>query len=134
MQQKRLSKRGGISPTQRTLAFLKEEGYLVSIVERWIPIPSFPGGGQRKDMFGIIDIIALDLKNGRCLGIQSTGSAYSEHFKKITGEGKEMAIAWLSIPCHDLYLYGWRKIKKVRGGKQMVWSPRIYKFELKDFE
>ena len=117
------------SPTQRTLKYLKDLGYITDIVERWIPIPSVPGGGNRKDFLGIIDILAIDKEEGRLIGVQSTGQAFKDHYVKITTEGREMASLWLSLPCTELHLYGWRKVKKKRGGKQMIWSPRIHKFK-----
>lgn len=123
-----------MSPTQRTLKYLNELSYTADMVERWINMPSSPGGGKRKDLFGIIDIIALDGEKSKCIGVQSTGSAFSQHYKKITTEGKEMAKLWLSVPCNELWLIAWRKVKKVRGGKQMVWAPRIHKFSLTDFK
>ena len=48
-----------ISPTQRTLKRLreKEEYPLVTIVERWNAFAKI-----RQDLFGIIDILAIDTK------------------------------------------------------------------------
>ena len=44
--------RAGLSPMRRTLAWFRERGYAVSIVERWIS-----GVGQRRDCFGC-DLLA----------------------------------------------------------------------------
>ena len=56
------------SPTQRTLKRLRESGEfpLVQIVERW---NAFARG--RQDLFGIIDLLAIDTK-GNTVGIQVT--------------------------------------------------------------
>ena len=57
-----------ISPTQRTLKRLRDSGDypLVSIVERWNAFAKI-----RQDLFGIIDLLAVDSK-GNTVGIQVT--------------------------------------------------------------
>jgi len=120
----------GLSPTQRTIAYLKDQGLICGQVERWIPNPKLPGGGIRKDLFGFIDIISISPADG-IIGIQSCGSDFSGHYKKITEEKAEEVAAWLEAGA-KLQLIGWRKLKKVRGGKQMVWSPRIVEITLQD--
>ena len=109
----------GLTPTQRTLRHLREEGRVCAIVEKWNSHARI-----RQDLFGIIDIIALDPERG-VLGIQSTGSAFSEHLDKLTRDKAQQTLDWLNTPGTELWLYGWRKVKRVRGGKAMVWSPRI---------
>ena len=71
-----------ISPTQRTLKRLRDsEDYpLVSIVERWNAFAKI-----RQDLFGIIDLLAIDSK-GNTVGIQVTSySNISARVKKILG-------------------------------------------------
>lgn len=114
----------GISNTQRTLKYLRDQGYTSAIVEKWNSHTR-----TRHDLFGIIDIIALDPKNG-VIGVQSTGSAFSEHYKKLTEEKATETRQWLETPGTQLVLIGWRKVKKVRGGKVMVWKPRILNITL----
>ena len=121
----------GISPTQRTLNALREEGRIAGVVERF---NRFGGNfGIRQDLFGIIDIIALDKEKG-VVGVQSTGSAFSAHHRKLTEEKRQECIDWLETPGTSLELWGWRKIKKKKGGKQMVWAPRIKEYTLEDFK
>jgi hypothetical protein len=120
----------GLSPTQRTLAYLKDNGLIAGIVERWIPNPRLPGGGIRSDLFGFIDIIAISKADG-ITGIQSCGSDFSGHYRKITEERAEEVTAWLEAGA-KLQLIGWRKLKAKRGGKQMVWTPRIVQINLED--
>jgi hypothetical protein len=116
----------GMTPTQRTLKQLRSLGYSCGIVERF---NKFIGPhGIRQDLFGIIDIIAI--KTGETLGVQSCGSAFSEHDKTIFKS--ENTIKWLQAG-NRLELWGWRKIKKERGGKKMIWSPRVRKYEITDF-
>ena len=113
---------GNISPTQRTLKANRNLGRICGIVERWQQY----GGkfGIRQDLFGFIDIIAIDEHYG-IVGIQSTGQDFSGHVKKIM-ELEEIVKKWLDHA--PLELWSWRKVKKVRGGKAMIWKPRVADF------
>jgi hypothetical protein len=122
----------GLSPTQRTLAYLKDQGLVCGICERWIPNPKMPGGGIRKDLFGFIDIITISKANG-VVGIQSCGQDFSRHFRKITEEKAEEVRAWLEAGA-KLQLIGWRKLKLNRGGIAMRWTPRIQEITLEDLK
>ena len=105
------------SPMMRTKSELKKYGIPHGIVERWIA-----RARKRVDLFGIIDLIALD--NG-VVGVQVCGSDFAPHKKKIMEEEKENTLKWLSQKGARLEVWGWRKLKKKRGGKAMYWSPRI---------
>ena len=116
------------SPTQRTMKKLRADGYKPAIVEKF---NKFAGPhGIRQDMFGIIDIVAI--RPGEILGVQSCGQAFSEHMKKLTLECFQDCEDWLEAGGR-LELWGWRKLKVKRGGKAMVWTPRIKVFTLLDF-
>lgn len=119
------------SPTQRTIRELKNLGRRCGIVERFIS--QARPFGQRKDLFGIIDVISLDPQRG-VVGVQSCGQAFSAHFKKITEERAEDAIEWLQTPGTQLELWAWRKVVLKRGGKAMRWRPRVHVFTLEDFK
>ena len=54
-----------MTPTQRSLIHLREQGYLCEVVERWIP-----GANVRRDLFTFIDIIAL--RDAETVGVQVT--------------------------------------------------------------
>ena len=69
--------------TQRTLKYLRDQGLTAGIVERWMPNPKHPAGGVRKDLFGIIDIIAIGPE--KTMGVQSCGSDFAEHDRLILG-------------------------------------------------
>ena len=58
-----------MTPTQRTLAALGDLGYTSGMVERWIAKKPF---GIRKDLFGIIDIIAIKAGEASTLGMAQT--------------------------------------------------------------
>ena len=120
----------GISNTSRTLNYLREQGWEADKVEQW---NSYAGEfGQRKDMFGFGDIVALG--DNSIFAIQSCGQAFSEHDKKITQDEKvaPMALKWLQCGGR-IQLVGWRKVKLKRGGKAMRWRPRIKEYTIADF-
>lgn len=111
-----------MTPTQRTIRELKNQGRKCGIVERFNH--HVGSHGIRQDLFGIIDIIALDPERG-VIGIQTTGNDFSGHLKKITDEMAQSTVDWLQTPGAFLELWAWRKVKLKRGGKAMVWRPRI---------
>jgi hypothetical protein len=114
-----------LSPTQRTLALMRKEGWIVAIVEKWVAIPSYPGGGKRIDVFGFGDLLAA--KPGeRPLLIQTTsGTNLSARRNKI------FMIREARIWCNSggaIELHGWRKTKP-RGQKVARWSCRRERLE-----
>ena len=116
----------GISNTSRTLEYVRSQGWEADKVEQFNP---YAGKfGQRKDLFGFIDIIALT-ENG-ITGIQSCGQSFAEHNRKILEN--PLALKWLQKN-GNIVLIGWRKIKMKRGGKAKRWSPRIKKYTVDDF-
>jgi hypothetical protein len=117
---------GKISPTSRTLEYLRSQGWHADKVEQFNPHAG--RFGKRKDLFNFIDIIALTEKG--IVGVQSCGQAFAEHDRKILEE--PMALKWLEKGGHVM-LIGWRKVKLRRGAKAMRWSPRIKEYTLEDF-
>jgi hypothetical protein len=105
------------TPMQRTLAEIKQQDCKYWIVENWNQWAK-----KRVDLFGIIDLLVLD--NG-VVGLQVCGTDWSAHLVKIMETEKENTIAWLQQPGTRLEVWGWRKLKKKRGGKAMYWAPRI---------
>jgi len=117
----------GLSATQRTLRCLREQGRICGIVERFnAHVGPF---GIRQDLFGYIDILALDPQRG-IIAIQSCGQSFAEHARKILEN--EIAPEWLKAG-GKIELYGWRKVKLKRGMKAERWMPRIREFTLADF-
>jgi hypothetical protein len=57
------------SPTQRSLALMRERGFHAEVVERWIP-----GANIRRDLFGFIDILCIS-DSGDVVGVQSTSDS-----------------------------------------------------------
>lgn len=118
----------GISNTSRTLKYLREKGWDADMAERWIRNPKHPAGGFRRDLFNIIDIIALTEKG--IMGVQSCGQNFSAHDRKILSE--PMSLKWMKSG-GQLMLIGWRKVKIKRGGKAVRWSPRIKEYSIESF-
>jgi hypothetical protein len=112
----------GLSPVQRTMRALRERGAICAVVEKW----NAYGGphGIRQDLFGIIDIIVLDPSRG-VVGVQACGSDFKAHLDKLLTERHQETSDWLMTPGTHLELWGWRKIHARRGGKAMVWRPRV---------
>lgn len=91
-----------MSPTQRTLAHLREAGYpLVQVVERWNPYARV-----RQDLFGVIDVLAVGID---IVAVQTTsGSNVSARIKKIT---ESDALPVLRKAGIRVIVHGWRKSK-----------------------
>lgn len=110
----------GLSPTQRTLKAMREQGRICGIVEKF----NHHAGpyGIRQDLFGFIDIIALDPEQG-VVAVQSCGQDFSGHVKKLLEERNEAVYEWLRhAPCE---LWGWRRVKLKRGSAALRWKPRV---------
>ena len=120
-----------ISPTARTLQYIREQGWVADKVEQFNPHAG--KFGQRKDMFGFGDIVAMG--ENSIIAIQSCGQAFSEHHRKLTEDEKVApnVFLWLSNGGR-LILIAWRKVKLKRGGKAMRWAPRIREYGLNHVE
>lgn len=89
------------------MAVLRDRGFAVGRVEQWIPAAH---GGFRKDLFGIIDLLAIN--ENITLGVQVCGTAWSAHVAKIMQDGEQAARAWLAHPDRHLELWGWRPLRR----------------------
>ena len=114
--------------TSRTLKYLRDLDFHAEVIERWVINPKHPAGGFRKDYFGFGDILAFnhDGHRDQTLLVQSCGSGFSEHRRKMLEIDEIMA--WTISPTRRVLLISWRKVKKKRGGKAMIWKPRIAEF------
>lgn len=92
-----------------------------------------PFSGKRKDLFGFIDLVALDPDRGT-IGIQVTsGSNHAARRKKILTDCREAALMWLR--CNNLIeIWSWSKRKVKRGGKAVRWTPRVEQITLESFD
>jgi hypothetical protein len=109
------------SPSSRTLQFLRENGYMVGMVERFL---SHAGHfGVRQDLFGLFDLLAVKPDEG-IIGVQCFTTAWAEHYEKFYQSNREEAITWLKSG-GKIELWGWRKLKLFRKSKAIRWTPRI---------
>ena len=117
----------GTSPTARTLQRLKKDGVLAGVVERYNQYSR-----KTNDLFGFIDIVALD--GNTVIGLQVTsGSNVSARVHKIKEECAQNAKDWLKCGA-KIEVWGWRKLKVKRGGKAVRWEPVIVEITLEDLE
>ena len=115
----------GISPTSRTLEYIRSQGWVADKVEIFNP---YSGKfGKRKDFLNFADIIALG--ENSIIAIQSCGQAFSEHHRKLTEDENAAPNVelWLKNGGR-LLLIGWRKLLLKRGGKAKRWTPRIREY------
>jgi len=115
-----------MTPSERTLKALRDRGCVVGRVEQFNPF-----SGHREDLFGFLDYVALDVPAQEIVGVQSTGTAFAAHRRKIVEDRKDQAIAWLTCG-GKIELWGWRKLKVKHGGRQVAYRPRVERIELED--
>ena len=115
-----------MSPTSRTLEWLREQGYTAAVTEHWNPHV-----GIRQDLFGCLDILAVC--GPLTVGVQATsdnGGNMSARVKKI--HGLPGAKAWLTGDTRQLWVVAWRQHMKAENGKK--WRCRVIDVRLEDLE
>lgn len=102
------------SPTQRSLALLKKEGYKPWVVESYNAF-----GHNRVDLYSFIDIVGLKPGEIGLLGVQTTSMGnISARVHKILG----IPAYRLWLNCHNkISVHGWGKVK----GKWVVKKREI---------
>lgn len=102
------------SPTARSLAYLRQRGALAAVVERYNPHAK-----RRVDLFGFIDIVAVDAQPG-ALGVQATTTANVSHrLDKLRTEAAANMRRWLAAG-NRLVIHGWAK-RGARGARK-TWT------------
>lgn len=91
-----------MTPTQRSLAYLREQGYLVEIVEKWNSFTK-----TRKDLWGWCDLLAI--KRDKVLAVQVTASGVAARVKKIQASDTIARVREAGIHVH---VHGHRKNSK----------------------
>lgn len=93
-----------MSPTQRSLKHLRDNGYQVEIVEHWSPWAK-----RRNDLWGFVDLLAINRETGDILAVQTTsGTNVSARVKKITDHENLPLLRKANISIH---VHGWSKLK-----------------------
>jgi hypothetical protein len=95
--------RKSMSPTQRTLKYLRDRGYTAEKVEQRLPIP---GKFITRDFLGFIDYIAIRPGSDETVGVQITSASnVSAHLKKI--KALPTFTLWAATPSRVLEVHGW---------------------------
>lgn len=113
-----------MSPTQRSLKHLRDNGYTAAIVERWNAYAKV-----RQDLFGFIDILAVKDED-MTLAIQTTTMDHmQERVQKVLAEPR--AKVWCSSIFRKIIVHGWAK----RGprGKRKEWTLREIEIDFSTF-
>lgn len=113
------------SPTQRTLAKLRKEGYHAQVVEKTIPRMF-----TKVDLFGAIDIVAVRDDIPGVLGIQCT-SASNQAARYTKAVAIPAIRSWVKSG-NRMEVWGWSK--KGKAGARKLWHPTIRIITREDFE
>jgi len=99
-----------MTPTQRSLAALRELGYLVEVVEKW---NSFTR--TRKDLWGWADLLAI--RRGEVLAVQVTSEGVANRVKKVMDSETIDRVREAGV---RVEVHGWRKNVKGRYVQRVV--------------
>lgn len=93
--------RATTSPTARSKAYLEAQGYLVEVVEHWVPYARI-----RRDLFGFADLLAI--RRGEVLAVQVTTRAnVASRLAKIADSEKVPVVREAGI---RILVHGWGKM------------------------
>ena len=126
----------------RSRDYLKEHGYAVDTVERWLTFPARTKDGKpefdkhgapkmirnRQDCYGFADLIACSDNFTGVLFVQTT--SYANMFARIK---KSLAIPTVKVLLKSrnrVHIHGWRKVPE---GKRERWRLRVVELYLDDF-
>jgi len=93
-----------MTPTQRSLVYLREQGYLCEVVEKWNSFTK-----TRKDLWGWCDILAI--RENEILAVQVTAAGVSSRIKKIMESDTLPIVRKAGV---RIEVHGWRKNVKGR--------------------
>jgi hypothetical protein len=93
-----------MTPTQRSLIYLREQGYLCEVVEKWNSFTK-----TRKDLWGWCDILAI--RENEILAVQVTAAGVSSRIKKIMESDTLPIVRKAGV---RIEVHGWRKNVKGR--------------------
>lgn len=99
------------SPTSKALQELREQGYLAEKVEQRLPIP---GKFVTRDLFGVIDIVAM--KAGEILRAVQVTSRSNVNARMTKAHEKGTALTWVQAGgAFEIWGYGGKSGKRVVG-------------------
>ncbi len=121
--------------TYKTLEKLRKDGWEPDVVERWIGNPAIPLSRVRRDLWGLIDVLAINAKefgqtdiesadSWPILGIQSTSiGALQPHIEKAMKEPR-LRLVLASGIVFQIWAWGLRKV----GVKAVRWKVKKINF------
>lgn len=89
------------SPTQRTLAHLRKQGYTAAVVERWNPHAKI-----RQDLFGFVDVLAVGAHG--TTAVQACN--YSDVSKRVAKIAESEHVGAVREAGWRILVHGWRKV------------------------
>lgn len=96
-----------LSPTQRSLDYLRGLGYKAEVVEHYHYFAR-----KRHDLFGLFDILALHEETDETMVVQTTSTGVSSRVAKIT---ESEFLPLIRKRGWTVHIHGWRK--SARDGK-----------------
>jgi hypothetical protein len=108
-----------VTPTALTMRFLRRAGYLVDVVERWIP-----GAQIRRDLFGIGDLLAVTVDEAPLMVQATSLPNVSARVKK--AQGCPGLAVWLRTGSR-FQVFGWTRWR----GR---WVPKIIELRGPDLD
>lgn len=115
-----------MTPTQRTLKHLRDNGWTAGVVEKWNHHVRI-----RQDLWGFADLVAF--RGDEVILVQATAQGVSARVNKILSN--ETAKHW-SACGHRILVYGWRQLvarrKDGSKAKRKRWTPRIVEVTFDD--
>jgi hypothetical protein len=106
-----------MTPTARTLRYLRDLGHVPAVVERWNPHARI-----RQDLFGFLDIVSIEGANV-CGWQACAGSSVAARVAKIRAHPLFPTVA----RAMKVNVIGWRMAGQ--RGKRKRWEPRIVSIE-----
>jgi hypothetical protein len=108
-----------MTPTALTMRHLRRAGYLVDVVERWIP-----GAEIRRDLFGIGDLLAATVDEPPLMVQATSLGNVSARVKK--ARGCPALAVWLRTGAR-FQVFGWAKFAG-------TWRPKIVELQGSDLD
>jgi len=123
-----------LKATQRSLTYLRKQGYRAEVCEQYRSRVEGKGqqakfkGGFRKDLFGFMDILAYGRGPHSVLGVQATSrQQITTHLRQYRRDPKvrEAILDWLTCPGRRFVILGFEcvEVPKVSGdGTKAEWQ------------
>jgi hypothetical protein len=91
-----------VTPTGRSLVYLRRLGFTAAVVERWLPRVQL-----RQDLFGVADVLAFHPRDRLFLLVQVTTAGHVAH-RLAKAKGRPELAAWLRAGGR-VEIHGWQQ-------------------------